>query len=468
MPWWPSYDDAFITLTSAQAIWTGKVPGFPDAAPLHGITSPVHCALVAGLLLLTPSPIEALGWSQAIAAALYIAGLWQLGRPLPLWLRIAMLLVGLTAGTTWHQMSNGLETGLAMACATWVLVGLRDRARWLPLLLGLAPYVRPEFAVVTCCVVAATVWCERHASWRFVAWTAASVAPWALWLIVQVGRPFPSSLETKLWIEASRAPTNRDRLLMLLIAAGLFAWACGPTCAGLWTLRKHRYGRTLLAALGGIVMGYAMTQPSLLVAYHAQRYVYPVLPFAIAGVIGWLQGASPRMRVATIAVVLTYCLVRAPGNATLPIAWRAHMARELPAVASVLSALPPETVVAVGDAGYLAYATRFRLVDIVGLKTPFASRIHRDITAPSQGRALDVAMDEILRSTGASVLVVWQGWDASVGFTRRLTDRGWRVQDLRATAPRPLGQYRVVRLTAPGLRQHDGREPLRDPHHRAR
>ena len=46
--WLPPYDDGYITVTSAQALWSGAIPNYPGTPPLYGITSPVHTVLVAG------------------------------------------------------------------------------------------------------------------------------------------------------------------------------------------------------------------------------------------------------------------------------------------------------------------------------------------------------------------------------------------------------------------------------------
>jgi len=111
--------------------------------------------------------------------------------------------------------------------------------------------------------------------------------------------------------------------------------------------------------------------------------------------------------------------------------------------------LPSGTVVAVGDAGYLAFSTSYSLVDIIGLKTPAAGAVHRLITAPSGGRGLGLALESILVSHQARAFVVWEGWDKGVGFVARLHARGWKTEELRHIHPHPLGRYRVIRLQPP-------------------
>ena len=73
------YDDAYITLASAQALWAGADPHFAGTPPLYGVTSPFHCLVVA-LLLPVLSPLWALMASSLAGAVAYAAGLWILGR----------------------------------------------------------------------------------------------------------------------------------------------------------------------------------------------------------------------------------------------------------------------------------------------------------------------------------------------------------------------------------------------------
>ena len=171
---------------------------------------------------------------------------------------------------------------------------------------------------------------------------------------------------------------------------------------------------------------------------------YAFLPFVIFGATAALPAYSRKTQLAFVSAALLFAIARLPSNAAFPLAWRAHMAQELPAHAAVLARFPPDTVVAVGDAGYLAYATRFPLVDIVGLKTPSIAAINR-----SRGMDMSTMLDQVLSQRRARVLVVWQGWDANAGFVRGLADRGWKTTDLRPTTQNPLGQYRVVLLAPP-------------------
>src|SRR5215475_14379899 len=79
IPWRPPYDDAYITLTSAQAFWSGSIPNYAGTPALYGITSPAHLVVVA-LLLRLFDPMTALWLSQLLATLTYVTGLWTLAR----------------------------------------------------------------------------------------------------------------------------------------------------------------------------------------------------------------------------------------------------------------------------------------------------------------------------------------------------------------------------------------------------
>ena len=77
--WLPPYDDAYITLTSAQALWSGSILNYPGTPALAGLTSPAHVVLVA-VLLPVMAPLTALWVSQLAGTLLYGSGLWSLAR----------------------------------------------------------------------------------------------------------------------------------------------------------------------------------------------------------------------------------------------------------------------------------------------------------------------------------------------------------------------------------------------------
>jgi len=122
--------------------------------------------------------------------------------------------------------------------------------------------------------------------------------------------------------------------------------------------------------------------------------------------------------------------------------------QELAPLAAWLRQLPPDArPVLVHDAGYLAWATRLEMLDLVGLKTPSAARLHRDFTWRSCGAARAAAVDAIARAGGVRSFVVLRSWDVQYGLSDGLRGTGWRLQPLRTSA----AGYDVYRLSPPGV-----------------
>jgi hypothetical protein len=116
--------------------------------------------------------------------------------------------------------------------------------------------------------------------------------------------------------------------------------------------------------------------------------------------------------------------------------------------------LPKESVVMIHDAGYVSYAARFQLVDLVGLKTPVATEIHKAITFPSAGMLRGDAVAKIATMFQPRYLVALQDWDDGSQLTAGLRSRGWTVDELyagRAMSRTPAYLiFHLYRLAPPG------------------
>jgi hypothetical protein len=115
--------------------------------------------------------------------------------------------------------------------------------------------------------------------------------------------------------------------------------------------------------------------------------------------------------------------------------------------------LPEGATVMVHDAGYVAYAARFPLIDLVGLKTPRASEMHRALTYPSDGKLRPDAIAKIATEFHPHYFMVWQEWDDLFHLVAGLRAKGWTAQELhagRTESEVPDGQiYRLYQLDAP-------------------
>src|SRR5207248_9680865 len=91
------------------------------------------------------------------------------------------------------------------------------------------------------------------------------------------------------------------------------------------------------------------------------------------------------------------------------------------------------SVVMVHDAGYIAYAGHFPLIDLAGLKTPAAIDVHKALTYPSAGELRPKAVAKIADLFKPSHLLVVQRWDDDYRFTDGLRAWGWMVSELYAS-----------------------------------
>lgn len=243
-------DDAYITMHNARALLRGW-DGTYGVSPLVGATSLVHLALMAALGLIMPLPYAAMTICLAAALA-YAVGLDRLVRRAGTggWQALVLTLAGLLAGTLPTLMANGLETGLACAAVTWLL--LLDRR--LPLLAGIAPFIRPELAILAGLAMVRTLHGASHARrLRAMAWALAGALPFAAWSWLETGHVVPATMAAKLaffreadWTSAPRMLALRDGLvnsgLIVLIPglAGLRDWRgwgfLAPVLLFLWFL----------------------------------------------------------------------------------------------------------------------------------------------------------------------------------------------------------------------------------------
>ena len=84
-------------------------------------------------------------------------------------------------------------------------------------------------------------------------------------------------------------------------------------------------------------------------------------------------------------------------------------------------------MVMIHDAGYIAYAGHFRLVDLAGLKTPQAVSINRAITFPSNGAHRPAAIAKIADLFQPQYLICVKSWNSIFLLVPSLRRAGWDV-----------------------------------------
>ena len=121
--------------------------------------------------------------------------------------------------------------------------------------------------------------------------------------------------------------------------------------------------------------------------HYEQRYLYVFIPFLLIGVVYFM--ANPKQNFTPLGIGINSYRTRESAF-EFPSRWRYYQRtlnftqHELKGAADwCLDNLSPSSILLVHDTGYIAYATSFRLVDFVGLKTPSSVHYNKTITWPS-------------------------------------------------------------------------------------
>ena len=419
------YDDAYITLASAQALWAGYDPHFAGTPPLYGVTSPFHCLVVALLLPVLP-PLWALVASCVAGAVAYGAGLWALARRERLGQleSAAMLVAGLGAGMVSQHLVNGLETSWAMAWVAWLLAAERGgRASMLALLAGTAPFVRPELGVLAATLLAHAIWTQPQHRTRLGVLAVAAAAPWLALLWSQTGSIVPSTLAAKTnWYAEACWPIARR---LSVVGSGLWGWLWSMPIAAVGLVMLHRSptARLAVASAATILAVWAWSVPNVLLSYQRHRYYAPFVPLLAWGLMrlpAWIRPVLVASA-AMAAVLSTTSVIRFEPQA---------IARAMDVRAKVNLALAEAGAnrVLLHDAGFLAFSHAVPVgIDMLGLKTPLAADLHAQLTGPSCGVDRALALVKLAAQTQPSHLVIWGPWDDHFQVSSALGAAGWQL-----------------------------------------
>jgi hypothetical protein len=434
-------DDAYITQHNAHVLASGLPdPAFADATPLYGTTSAVHLVLVALAGYILPVP-----WAQwclgILFGLLYLAGIlriaWVLGLP---GVRTAIIVaLGSFVGEVPHQLLNGLETGLAMAAAAWLLAfwvepsQSKGRKTGLPVLVGLMPFIRPEFGALSLAVWVAegigtfrrdrtpTVWL------RWSGLSLGAALPFAAWYLLETGVPWPSTVGAKRSFFAEWCLPADLKWLWVRTATSSFLARLGTAAVGLLCLLACIRGRIGMAWGGVLIAAYYLEFPGAL-GHYEHRYLYPLIVLSLFGLARAMTSPTRALRF-TASLAAAFALIESVSF--LPARWDAHrrmlagVQQESSRLASWLTTHYPEgTTLLLHDIGYIGANTRFSLVDLVGLKSPSSFESHRAFTEPSCGRERSRATAAIFRSASPAAFVALDGWDRIFGLTRGLASEG--------------------------------------------
>jgi hypothetical protein len=445
-------DDAYITLQNALVLSGLRADHFVGAAPLSGVTSLYHTLLVSLLARFLP-PEVSLSVAGLLGALVYAAGLIAVARRagLGMFAAGALAYLGLASGYMPHLLNNGLETSWALAAVSWTLYLLMSIPRhgtWLAGMLVLLSFVRPELAILSILAVGYWLLAIRHdrealqnALIRLAVFGVAGAG-----LVLALGwGPVPNTVFAKRYFYASWCNPFREKLFMLHALTDRCLLPYGVLLLGLAGWLRERLGLLLGAYTALFVMIYWTSHIGAL-GYYEGRYMAPLVPMLALGLARLLLPLSPSPRHLWIVLLGLACLYpllySTPSVIALSAKRRADTNNELMALAEwVKHNIPSQARIMTHDIGYLGYAVQQPLVDLVGLKSDTAMRLHRQLSWPTCGGGRPAAITALTAQERPAYLIVLKSWDRALKITEsvstvagikllRDSDRGYSVYSL--------------------------------------
>lgn len=455
-------DDGYISLHSAQVLHWATDPNFPGVPALTGITNAPYVLLIWALLFFLP-PLAALHVACWAGVCCYATGLIALCRAfrLPVAATVGVTALGVTAGLVIYHLLNGVETGFAVGITAWIFAlatwNTASSRKLAALLCGLAPFLRPELiglsALVLLCMACEGVSEKNNLSQVFrrafplLMLTVIAAAPWAIWYWLNTGVPIPQSIEAKRVFFADGCAPPLFRWNMMTGAFATFIGAIGLLSLAFVYLVRSTLGKCALTFLFIFLVAYYERLPGALF-HNWGRYNYVLIPVFLLGMVAGLGDSSRWVRRSAYVLLAVSCAQSA-------INFGGHWARFTSdrnqynvALSSVaqwsVEHLPADSVLLIHDAGYMSYASHFRMVDFVGLKTPSSIEFNRRYTYGTCGMGRPQAISAIASAARPDYLVVVNDWDRIFHVTASLNAFGWGLQPVFDNR-----SYRVYRLSPP-------------------
>jgi hypothetical protein len=448
-------DDAYIMLHSAQVLHSGFDENYPGVHPLFGTTSAPFLALVS-LLLYFFQPLTALNIACWLGLIAYALGLRWLGHTFRLTRSngLAVVALGLLSSYALYHLWNGLETSWALAAITWTLAlasGYEHRWLYAALAAGVAASFRPDllpFAVLVTLVLVV----KSHRQRRYltaVLIVAAMLAPLticALWYFHGTGLPFPETGIAKRYFFAEAVDPLSYKLAAESKALLGFVVSVGPLLFSVPQLLRSLLGKALLLFIGLFCVSILVQFPGAM-GWNYYRYpiiLIPILVWSLAvSLTSGSDGILKRLRNPLLVISLIYSLCAATVALRSYIADCRFTRHRLEDTARWCEKnLPSDATLLVHDAGYIAYATHFHVVDMVGLKTPSAIPLNRNLTWQSGGDLRSTAVSRLADANNVGYLILLDDWPPTESVVRDLPALGWNVRLMRDN-----GAYSVFKIT---------------------
>ncbi len=399
-------DDTYIYARFARNLAQSGELVFNPGVAVHAVTSPVW-ALVGALGewsgLGAPGVLRGAGMLVAVAATVVFLRIMRREGLSDIWLALAGAVF---ATEIWfvRWSASGMETALGvLAVLAIVDLGLRPRAMvpaWrLGLALGLAPFVRPELALLSVMVGARALTVGRF-RWPVIAGAAVPVILWALYAIPTFGEIWPQTLQAK----STPIGLQPARLWMNLQVLGKLLLLAAPVPLVALMLVFRRSGSVAPDAwVRPVLWVWIVLLPAIYLVRDVQvvsRYLEVVLPvvLVLAASLAYRHSSHWRFLWAgQVALSLVLTITWVSPNAR---AFGRSLEAGLGDIAGWIDAnTPTETTVASYDIGLVGYRSNRRILDLGGLIEPRINDLRNrvgDEEILQQGLFLEVATPQFL------------------------------------------------------------------------
>ncbi|MBN2433541.1 MAG: hypothetical protein JXQ27_18890 [Acidobacteria bacterium] len=398
-------DDTYIHFQFARNLAGGHGFSFNPGQPMPGDTSPLWVLLLAGVYLITGEFVISATILAGIFLILSAAMVYRLGRVLqlgPLMAVSAALLTLLAGRYSWaaFSMETALFGFLSLAALLRQVNGRRLTAAGTAALAALA---RPEgYLLVALFLLDDLVDVRRTAEGLAIGWrslrqtmgagllAALLVAPWIVFCLATIGRPFPTTFYAKAVLVRLPAAEYLGGAVGYWVQDQVILFVCLPL--GIY-LAFRRLPGLALPALWLLVLPLvnAVVAPNL---WYYGRYIAPLVPLQILlGVVGmaWVgrhvRGLSLRCgrrdcsailrhrgtRALVLVLVLGLSLADAIHWMKIYEWYQQDITRMHVTVGHWLRQnTPPDARIACMEVGGIGFYAQRELVDVLGLITPAA------------------------------------------------------------------------------------------------
>lgn len=190
-------EDAFITFRSVESVWQGYGPVYNRGIRVESFSHPLWFLTLCALRMFGSANLAPL--SAAVGIICSIAGLGLAARAA--WSRcetgLRLFPLGALAIASlppfWDFASSGLETGMTFLWIGWCSYALtrcqgsRRRIMGASSLIGLGPLIRPDFAVISICLLLALLLVPKASGATRLKALLVAIGPGVVWQVFRMG-----------------------------------------------------------------------------------------------------------------------------------------------------------------------------------------------------------------------------------------------------------------------------------------